>query len=730
MSRFAILAVLLCNFCFSSDASAEMWAGFRGNTGSSVSNEKNLPTTWSESHGVLWSTPLPGAANSSPAVTSNRVYVTSFDQTDSSLHVVSLDRKNGKIVWQKIVGRGESIAYGPPELYRHRHNPATPSPCADADDNVYAFFGTGDLVSLDRDGNVRWQKNLADVYGPYDLKFGMGASPRLWKNHLYIGCVHKGPSYVVALDKDTGDEFWLADRNYMCLGDATDAYTSPAILDVPGSPSLVIMSGADHVDAYNIINGKRVWENGGLVLENEEYARTIASPAVGEGMVVAPSAKAKLAVAVKGDAIGDVTANKAKSRVLPIQVDCPTPTIYHGRIYSVKDDGVGTCFDLSTGKELWKSRMGGERYQASPVAGDGKVYFLSLEGKCTVIKAASKLDDKDKIENVIPGEFYATPAISDGVIFLRDRSRVIAISQTGGTLAAADTSAEKFDFDYQPDPSFPQWPSNVKKGPVSSVAVDSKGRVIVFQREKPPVLVFDASGKFVNSFADDLIGDGGKGAHGVSVDGEDNIWLTDTVHHVVFQLSPEGKLLGMLGVMDQPSEDLDKFNKPTFIVFGPNKNSYVIDGYGNSRVVHYRDGGKHPEAWGKAGSGPLEFNQPHTGVIDTQGRLVVCDRDNLRIQVLNAQTGEHLETWTGYKPFGIAMDPQGNFFISDGNTAQIQQLDSHGKIVRRWGKDGTGPGEFKGFAHLITADKVGNIYTAETGGQRVQKLKRVATSQK
>ena len=724
MKNYLFAAALLGGLASANFASAEMWAGFRGNLGSSVTSEKQLPSEWSEKQGVLWSTPLPGAANSSPAVTNHRVYVTSYDQNDKSLYVLALDRTNGHIVWQKVIGHGESIAYGPPELYRHRHNPATPSPCADANDNVYAFFGTGDLVSLDRDGNVRWQMNLADKYGPYDLKFGMGSSPRLWKNRLYIGCVHKGPSYALALDTATGKEIWLADRNYACLGDATDAYTSPAILELNGKKPLLVMSGADHVDAYDLESGKRVWENGGLVLADEEYARTIASPAVGDGMVVAPSAKAKLAVAVKGDSVGDVT-KSPNSRVVPVQVDCPTPTIYEGRIYSVKDDGVGTCFDLNSGKELWKSRIGGERYQASPVAGDGKIYFLSLEGKCTVIDAGPTLGEKK--ENVIPGEFYATPAISDGVIFLRDRSRVYAIAKAPAVPATA--VSEKFDFDYEPDPSFPQWPAQIKKGPVSSVAVDSKGRVIVFQREIPPILVFDAAGKFVNSFASDLIGDNGKGAHGISVDDDDNIWATDTTHHVVFQFSPQGKLIGKLGIMDQPGEELDKFNKPTFIVFGPNKHSYVIDGYGNSRVVHYRDGGKHPEIWGgKKGKGPLEFDQPHTGVIDTKGRLVVCDRDNLRIQILNAQTGELIDTWTGYKPFGIAMDKQGNLFISDGLTAQIQQLDSQGKVIRSWGKEGTGPGEFKGFAHLITADREGNIYTAETGGQRVQKLKRVSIS--
>ncbi|WP_010584339.1 outer membrane protein assembly factor BamB family protein [Schlesneria paludicola] len=696
--------------------SAEMWTGFRGNAGLSVSTEQGLPVEWSESRGVLWSTPIPGAGNSSPAVTNNRVYVTTFDPSDASTHVVAIDRRNGKILWQKPVGFGHFIAYGPPELYRHRHNPATPSPTADAEDNVYAFFGTGDLISLDRDGNLRWRRNLADDYGPYDLKFGMGSSPRYWQGRLYVACIHKGPSYVLALNATTGQEVWLADRNYVCLGDATDAYTSPIILEAPGRSPMVVTSGADHVDAYDLETGKRVWENGGLVLEGEEYGRTIASPAVGDGMVVAPSAKAKLAIAVSADSEGDVT-KSPNSRPIPVLTDCPTPTIYDGLIYSVKDDGVGTCVDLKTGKELWKARIGGERYQASPVAGDGKIYFLSLEGKCTVVKAGPKLEKL--AENETPGEFYATPAVSNGVVFLRDRGRVIAIGGEA-TLTVAAAGAVDSAFDYVPDPSFPQWPTGVNKGAVSGVGADSKGRVIVLQRVNPPVLCFEPDGKFVNSFGDDVIGV----AHGLTIDDQDNIWVTDTKHHVVFQFSPQGKLLNALGKMDQAGEDVDQFNKPTYIVFGPKSDWYVMDGYGNARIVHYRENGKHPEIWGKPGAGPLEFSAPHAGVLDKQGRLIICDRDNLRIQVLDPQTGKLLETWTGMKPFGVAIDAQGVVFVSDGARNQILQLDAQGKEVRAWGKEGTGPGEFK-TPHLIATDRSGNLYAAEVGGQRVQRLKRV-----
>lgn len=288
-------------------------------------------------------------------------------------------------------------------------------------------------------------------------------------------------------------------------------------------------------------------------------------------------------------------------------------------------------------------------------------------------------------------------------------------------LSAADVV---FNFDYRPDRSFPEWPASVKRGPVSGVGADRQGKIYVLQREQPPVLCFNSDGKYLKSFGGDLIGDQGKGGHGLTVDSQDHVWITDTSRHVVFHFSPEGQLVGTLGTIDRPGENADQFNKPTFILFGPERFSFVIDGYGNSRVVRY-ESGQHPEFWGSAGSGPLQFNQPHAAVIDRQGRLLVCDRDNLRIQVIDPRTGRFLAEWSGFKPFGIAIDRAGNLFISDEQKSQIHQLNDDGKILRSWGKAGTEPGEFTGSAHLISIDHRDNLLSAEVAGRRVQRLNRI-----
>ena len=131
-------------------ATADSWPGFRGASGDGVSPETGIPSHWTETEGVAWSTPLRGLGNSSPAVVGDRIYLTSFDAKDQSLWVIAVGRGTGEVVWEKRIGQGDLIAYGPPDLYQHRHNPATASPCVDDDGNVYAFFGTGDLVLSDQ----------------------------------------------------------------------------------------------------------------------------------------------------------------------------------------------------------------------------------------------------------------------------------------------------------------------------------------------------------------------------------------------------------------------------------------------------------------------------------------------------------------------------------------------------------------------------------------------------
>lgn len=418
--------ITVCLLFVTSLATADEWPGFRGATGSGVSPESALPTTWSNDKGVVWSVDLPGRGNSSPVVTARRIDVTT-QKENGSLCLISIDRRTGKIIRDLTLGSGNLAAKGPANLYEHRHNPATPTVVAD-NDHTWAFFGTGLLVCVRAsDGKIVWQKDMVREYGEYDITFGMGSSPRLAGNFVIISCLTKGPSYVAALDKTTGNEVWKQDRVFHAADDGPDAYTTPTIYQSDNGTNLLI-SGSDHVDARLLTSGKQIWSAPGLKIDSP-YGRVIASP-VGtrNGIVVATSANP--AGAGKGRVIG-VRFGQGGKQIWSVETSSPdssSPVIVDNLVYMVADNGIATCVDANTGNVKWKKRLsnGGGPYHASLVAGANRVYFLNTDGRCTVIEHGE--EGKILATNSLQGSFYATPALSNGLIYLRAYERLYAIN--------------------------------------------------------------------------------------------------------------------------------------------------------------------------------------------------------------------------------------------------------------------------------------------------------------
>jgi DNA-binding beta-propeller fold protein YncE len=185
-------------------------------------------------------------------------------------------------------------------------------------------------------------------------------------------------------------------------------------------------------------------------------------------------------------------------------------------------------------------------------------------------------------------------------------------------------------------------PDGWKFGRVSSVAVDANEEVYVFHRgpKADPIVVFDAKGKYLRSWGKGMFGN----AHGMRVDRDGNIWVTDNGDHQVMKFTRDGKLLLTLGIKKKAATDDQTFNRPTDIAFAATGEFYVSDGYGNSRVVKFSRDGKYITAWGKRGTAPGEFNTPHSIGVDSKGRVYVSDRENNRIQVFDAD-GKFLKQW-------------------------------------------------------------------------------------
>jgi DNA-binding beta-propeller fold protein YncE len=268
---------------------------------------------------------------------------------------------------------------------------------------------------------------------------------------------------------------------------------------------------------------------------------------------------------------------------------------------------------------------------------------------------------------------------------------------------------------YRVLPDFFKPPQGAGVGEASGVALDSKGHIFLFQRTQPMLTEYDETGAFVRSIGDGLF----THPHGLRIDAEDNLWTTDDGSHLVLKLSATGRVLLVLGRKDLAAESEWTFNQPTDVAFGRNEDVYVADGYGNSRVVQFDRKGTFIRAWGRYGTGPGEFNLPHSIAVDAQGRVYVADRENKRIQVFDAE-GRYLAEWTGVGyPYGLFITPDQHVWVIDGGYDRIVELDEHGKILGAFGEPGRAPGQFA-WGHFLAVGRDRRIYAADVLNWRFQ----------
>jgi DNA-binding beta-propeller fold protein YncE len=295
--------------------------------------------------------------------------------------------------------------------------------------------------------------------------------------------------------------------------------------------------------------------------------------------------------------------------------------------------------------------------------------------------------------------------------------------------------------DFQPVDGFLKLTDDMSLGPCSGVDIDSRGNVYVIQRKAPPILCFDSSGKFLRSWGTTLVGRDSDmvGAHGIRVDKDDFVWITDRARHLVRKFDPSGQLLLTLGTEGSPGTGENQFNRPADVAFGPTGEVYVADGYGNSRVMKFDRNGRFAKTWGDKGTGPVQFDLPHTIAVGPDGRVYVGDRYNSRIQIYDSE-GKLQEIWPGFVPCGMAFDRSGTLFVADG-VSKVLQIDGQGRIVKSWGVEAkvlglsegqksvppiANPGGWRFVPHLMAADAQGNLYLADVPNQMLHKLQRMA----
>jgi outer membrane protein assembly factor BamB len=423
------------------------WPQWRGPHGSGISDEKNLPERWSATENVAWTASLAGAGVSTPIVSGGRVFVTSqigagvrrsgnhprlaqgadaanageralgapLAQTavapDRPIFVVeAFNGADGKRLWERRVD-----AVGPLPGVHDKHNLASSSPVTDGQ-MVYAWFGTGQIVALDRDGKVVWQRHLGQEIAPFDINWGHGSSPTIYQDLLILLCDHTPASYLLAVDKRTGKDRWKVDR-----GKGRASYSTPFVVQASSGPELIVNSN-ERVDAYDPRDGSFLWHVGG----SNQFP--IPVPTFNDGVVyLSRGYRSGPFMALRPGGRGDISSSHV---VWQQNTGAPyiSSLVYDGGlVYMANDVGAITVVDAATGAKVWQDRVGG-LFSASPVAADGKIYFVSETGETIVMRSGRQ--PSIVARNDIGERLIASPAVSNGQIFLRGDDRLFCIGRS------------------------------------------------------------------------------------------------------------------------------------------------------------------------------------------------------------------------------------------------------------------------------------------------------------
>jgi outer membrane protein assembly factor BamB len=423
------------------------WPSFRGPDATGVAEGFSTPTDWDveDKKNVLWKTPLPGLGHSSPVISGDRVFVTTAisgkddpelkvglygdirpveDDTVHAWKVFCLDKKTGKVLWERVAHRGV------PKVKRHTKATQANSTAATDGKNVVAFFGSEGLYCYDMKGAPRWKKDFGLLDSGYfqmpEAQWGFASSPVLYRDRVLVQCdVQKG-SFVAALDLRDGRELWRTPRADV------PTWGTPTVWRA-GGKTQVVVNGWKHIGGYDVDTGRELWRmtGGGDI--------PVPTPVAGHGLVFITNAHGRMSpiYAVRPGATGDITLgpNDAASQHIAWSVSrggayMQTPLVYGDYLYNCRDNGVLTCYEAKTGKQVYQERLGTGRtgFTASPVAADGKLYFTSEEGDVFVVKTGPMFS---VIGSNPMGEVcMATPAVSGGVLFFRTRGHMVAIADT------------------------------------------------------------------------------------------------------------------------------------------------------------------------------------------------------------------------------------------------------------------------------------------------------------
>lgn len=423
--RFALLVPVLALLLPCPDASAREWSRFRGPNGNGISNATGLPIAWTEED-YRWQIDLPVQGSSSPVLWDGKIFLTGDDTGSGTRGVLCIDAENGRTLWRRDY---EFEGY-----YLHRDNDfASATPCVD-EHGVIVAWSTPEqvlMIALDLEGEELWRRDL----GPYRGLHGSGSSPIIADGLVVLANDQlkpdrfsfylpdrrdtiPGESFLIALERKTGETRWKIDRKSELAG-----YATPCIRRVGDRAEVIFTSTAHGITAVDLQSGEISWEIDGLWDD-----RTVSSPQLygdlvfgsfGQGLAgqrfvaVRPEAPGSK----QGELVYDVT------RSVPL---VPSFVVKDDLLFLWTDSGVVTCLDAATGEVHWRERVDGDFY-SSPVWIEGRLYGISKRGEVVVLAASKEFEELGRVD--LGEKTFATPAIGNGVIYLRTQTRLLALGK-------------------------------------------------------------------------------------------------------------------------------------------------------------------------------------------------------------------------------------------------------------------------------------------------------------
>ncbi|HEX6213067.1 MAG TPA: PQQ-binding-like beta-propeller repeat protein [Methylomirabilota bacterium] len=423
---------------------ADNWPQWRGPAGIGVSSETDLPLTWSENDNIAWRAPIGGVGVSTPIVWDDRVFVTSQrgsgvrregrhptlvqggsaaeageralaageDRASDRLMflVESFQRDDGRRLWSF-----ELPAEGDLPAVHEKHNLASASPVTDGE-RVYAVFGSGQVVAVEAASGARvWHRHLAAEHGPFQINWGHGSSPVIYRDLLILPCYHEPASYLIALDVRTGKTRWRVDRGSNVL-----SYSTPVIVRTASGADELVLNTSAALEAYDPATGEALWRL------DEPHRFAIPAPVFHDGVIYASRGyRSGPYMAIRAGGRGDIASTHVAWTV-PTGAPYISSMVYTGGLlFMAGDVGVVTCVDPRTGERVWQERTGGI-FSASPVAAAGRIYLVSETGETIVMRVARTPDVLAR--NRIDGRLLASLAVSNGMLFLRTDDWLVAVS--------------------------------------------------------------------------------------------------------------------------------------------------------------------------------------------------------------------------------------------------------------------------------------------------------------